>query len=145
MPFWPNTKLNRTVRQTADVTEAVSTNPVDIPGLSVDLPRAGTYHVTGVFPYTAADGTSRTMGVGLTFSGSTTLLTGQFGIDVSAPNVQSASGTLASRTSQTGTAGRWWCQVVVVVSTGGTLKMQFSRSAASITHTSGVMTVREAG
>lgn len=145
MPFWPSTKLDLTVRQSADVTEAVSTNPVDIPGLSVVLPRAGTYHVTAVCPWTAADGTSRTMGVGVAYSGSTTLLSGWFQMNASTSTPQVTSGTLVTIASQSATSGRFSCQLTITVSTGGTLKMQFSRSAASITHTSGVMTVREAG
>lgn len=150
MPLYSlSSKLNRTVAQSADVTEASVTTPVDIPGLSVVLPRAGTYHVTAVLPWTAGDATSRTMGVGLAYSGSTTFVSGAIpGGTGTSPSMglagQTTMGTLGAITSQSGTVGRLMVFYTVVVSTSGTLKFQFSRSAASITHTSGVMTVREA-
>jgi hypothetical protein len=152
MPFWPSTKLNVTVAQSADVTEASVTTPVDITGLTVDLPRAGTYFVMAVLPATATDGTSRTAGFGVSFSGSTTLLslTGVYDSTTATAGsavgsrTQTTSGTLGSFAARTDTAWRWIVTGVIKVSTPGTLKMQFSRSAASITHTTGVMTVREA-
>jgi hypothetical protein len=38
-------RVNRTIAQSADVTEASAATAVDVPGLTIDLPRAGTYHV----------------------------------------------------------------------------------------------------
>lgn len=139
MGFWPSTKLNLTVKQSADVTEASVTTPVDVPGLSVYLPRAGTYHVFASLPATAADATSRTIGFGGAYSGTATFLN-------AGPSIlsrQTAAGTLLSLANQTWTtAGMLW-EGVIVVSTPGTLKMQFSRSAASITIKNGVFTVIE--
>lgn len=145
MKFFPNGKLNKTVAQSADVTEASVTTAVDIPGLTIDLPRAGTYLVTAVLPWTAGDATSRSLGCGVAFSGSATLLSAWvfFGTASNFSAYQTTAGTLAA-TSQTATSGRQIYQGMIKVSSAGTLKMQFSRTAASITHTSGVLSVKEA-
>lgn len=149
MPLYAlSSRLFRTVSQTADVTEAASSSAIDIPGLSIVLPRPGTYWFEAVTPWTALDATSRTMGIGVAFSGSVTQLSAwpfwgtPGGVTAFGP-LQSTAGTLTTRVSQTGTLNTWVFNGMIKVSTAGTLKMQFSRSAASITHLNGVLTVSE--
>lgn len=144
MSFWGRSGFSRLVKQTADVTEASSTGNVDIPGLTMSLPRAGTYIIMAELPYTALDATSRNHGIGVTFSGTTTSLSIRVRGVGSANARQTASGTLGSVASQAQTADMMSCDGTITVSTPGTLKMSFSRSAASITHTSGTLSVREA-
>lgn len=140
--------FERTIAQSGDVTEAVSTSNVDIPGLTVTLPRAGTYHFSILTPWTALDGTSRTMEIGVAYSGSITQLAlwalmGTPG-GVATYRQQTVSGTLCSLAAQTGTANHWMLTGMIKVTTSGTFKVQFRRTAASITHLNGVMRVIEA-
>jgi hypothetical protein len=140
------TKLSTTVKQTADVTEASSTNPVNITGMSVALPRAGVYQIQAVFPYTA-NATSKTMGIGFAFSGTTATLDCWALLDqpggVVAGTQISTMGTMGAATGRTSTSGRIVVMGTVTVTTAGTLTAQFSRSAGSTTQRDGVMTIRE--
>lgn len=144
--FWSRTKLDVVVSQSADLADPGATTNTDVPGLTVELPRAGLYHINAMLPYTAA-ATSKTMGVGVVFSGSATSVDAWAIIDQPGGVIQGAQqsvvGTLGTATGRTSTAGRIQFLGVIKVPTAGTLKMQISRSAGTVVFVSGIMVVRE--
>jgi hypothetical protein len=137
--FWPSTKLNRAVKQTADVTEGTSTNPVDVPGMSLYIPRAGTYYIFITCPFSCLDATARNHGSGLSYTGTTTSMSIGSGPTLR----QTTMGTLPVVTGETVQSSAHSVFGRIVVSTPGTLKWSFSRSANTITHTDGIMFVSE--
>ncbi len=66
-------RVRRTLPQSSQLNDPGATSAQDVPGLTLALPRAGLYHITGFLPWTA-DSTSKNMSVGLVYSGTTTSL-----------------------------------------------------------------------
>lgn len=108
------------------------TTPVDIPGLSVVLPRAGTYRIevdVNITPSVTA-----TIGLGCAYSGTATALVLQPSVVLGTAatfNAQNTPGTL-SAVSLTAANRVVRMAGYITVSTSGTFKIQCSRSTGTL-------------
>jgi hypothetical protein len=105
---------------------------IDVPGLALTIPRAGTYALMGTHNAVYNSG-SNTYGSGLAFSGTHSVINYWYTIrGGSATTPQTVSGTLLTITLGTNQATQIWTGILVC-STGGTLKVQVSRTGATLT------------
>jgi hypothetical protein len=143
------TTLNRliSVVTSTGFSDPGSTSFFDVPGFSVAIPRAGTYFF--YFVATLQCGTNPTfVGIGMAYTGTTTTLichsespSSGSGIAFYVPQTTAGS----PNTSSVGTTNSRSCRCSghIVVSTTGTLKVQMSRTANTISSTGGTGIVVE--
>ena len=140
-------RVRRTKLQTADNADPGGTGATDITGLSVNLPRAGVYQFHVEIPW-SADATNKTIGVGVAYSGTTTRLAAHAFLGTPGGVVNQTAhntpGTLVTRAGITSTSERFSITGSIKVSTSGDLKVQFSRSAGTMTISGASLDVKEA-
>lgn len=129
-------RISKVLFQSSNVTEATLTTPIDIPGLSLTLPRAGTYQFRLRLNANTNNGVT-TAGFGVAFSGTTTKLIADVWMGTPSSfaffGTQTVSGTLVAATRNSTALNSWIIDGHITVSTSGTFKFQFSRSANSYT------------
>lgn len=137
-------KFSAVIGPSSAVSDPGDTANHDVTGLTVALPRAGTY-VFNFLVFGTATVNPTTVGFGVAFSGTTTTLAAETSITISTGGssvsglVQIVSDTLPTTAISTaaGTLKGMSVRGTITVSTAGTLAVRFNRSANAISFAAG--------